>query len=112
VIVECNAATLPQERYNAQWVREKHMGIVLSSFRQIGEGVERMLEPATFAGLRTHAADYKNNALYEIPEFLEEIYHRREPRIGGLGAPARRMTILEQAAWSSLTSPVEACYPI
>jgi Glycosyltransferase family 28 C-terminal domain/Monogalactosyldiacylglycerol (MGDG) synthase len=112
VIVECNRATLPQERYNAQWVTEKKMGIVLSSFRHIGEGVERMLEPATFAELRAHAAEYKNNALYEIPEFLEEIYHRRELRIGGLGAAARRMNILEQAAWSSLTSPVQASYPI
>jgi hypothetical protein len=95
VIVECNAATLPQERYNAQWVTEKRMGIVLKSFRHIGEGVERMLAPATFAELRANASHYKNNALYEIPEFLEEIYDRRPPLIEGLGTPTKRMNILE-----------------
>jgi glycosyl transferase family 28/monogalactosyldiacylglycerol (MGDG) synthase len=110
VIVECNAATLPQERYNAQWVTEKKLGIVLKSFRQIGEAVERLLDPATFSELRASAAQYKNNALYEIPEFLEQIYDRRERRIGGLGAPAR-INLLQQAGWSSLTWPLEASYP-
>ena len=33
VIVERNAWTLPQERYNADWVKEKRCGIVLDSFQ-------------------------------------------------------------------------------
>jgi hypothetical protein len=103
VIVECNAATLPQERYNAQWVTEKKMGIVLKSFRDIGGAVDRLLEPETFAELRANASKYKNNALYEIPEFLEEISQREERPIGGLGSPVRPMQMLDQAAWSSLT---------
>ena len=32
VIVECNNKTLPQERYNAEWVSEKGFGIVVPSF--------------------------------------------------------------------------------
>ena len=32
VIVERNAWTLPQERYNADWVREQHAGMVVESF--------------------------------------------------------------------------------
>ncbi|HEV2699812.1 MAG TPA: glycosyltransferase [Terriglobales bacterium] len=103
VIVECNSATLPQERYNAQWVTEKKMGIVLKSFREIGTAVERLLQPATFAELRNNASTYKNNALYEIPEFLEEIVQRKERPIAGLGSPARGMRALERAAWASLT---------
>jgi len=103
VIVECNAATLPQERYNAQWVTEKKMGIVLKSFREISAGVEQLLEPATFAELRASASTYKNNALYEIPEFLEQIVQRPERPIAGLGSPARPMQALERAAWASLT---------
>src|SRR5262249_46296136 len=79
VIVECNGRTLPQERYNAQWVREKHMGIVLKGFRQIAEGVEQLLEPATFAQLRKNAGAYTNRALFEIPEFLETIFERHQP---------------------------------
>ncbi len=35
VIVECNAWTLPQERYNAVWVVEKEVGLVLKNFRNI-----------------------------------------------------------------------------
>src|SRR5258708_33458953 len=33
VIVERNAGTLPQERYNADSVRDRHAGVVLSNFR-------------------------------------------------------------------------------
>jgi hypothetical protein len=103
VIVECNSATLPQERYNAEWVTEKKMGIVLKSFREINEGVEKLLAPATFAELRANAGTYKNNALHEIPEFLEEILQRKERRISGGGSPVRTINLLEKAAWSSLT---------
>jgi UDP-N-acetylglucosamine:LPS N-acetylglucosamine transferase len=46
VIVECNAWTLPQERYNAVWVREQGVGVVLPNFRRIGRAVEEMLEPS------------------------------------------------------------------
>src|ERR1017187_6455054 len=35
VIVERNAWTLPQERYNAEWVREMGIGVVLPNFRGI-----------------------------------------------------------------------------
>jgi Glycosyltransferase family 28 C-terminal domain/Monogalactosyldiacylglycerol (MGDG) synthase len=104
VIVECNAATLPQERYNAQWVTEKKMGIVLKSFRHIGAGVERLLEPLTFGELRANACQFKNNALYEIPEFLEAIYERKEHPLSGLRSPAGKMSILQQAAWTTLAS--------
>ena len=51
VLIECNAWTLPQERYNAQWVREKNVGIVLDNFRQVVDGVKSMLEPATLERL-------------------------------------------------------------
>src|SRR5205823_14670114 len=55
IIVECNGRTLPQERYNAQWVTENRMGIVLKSFRDIASGVEELLDPTTFDELRTNA---------------------------------------------------------
>src|SRR5215813_9669806 len=35
VIVECNSWTLPQERFNAEWVKEKRVGVVLDSFRDV-----------------------------------------------------------------------------
>jgi len=84
VIVECNARTLPQERYNAEWVTEKGFGIALTSFKEVASGVQRMLEPSTFARLRSNASRYSNRALFEVPEILEECLDRatgvREPR--------------------------------
>src|SRR5260370_34147494 len=51
VIVECNGQTLPQERYNAQWVTENRMGIVLKSFPEINSEVDWLLEPSAFAAV-------------------------------------------------------------
>jgi hypothetical protein len=70
VIVECNAWTLPQERYNTEWVREKDVGVVLKSFREIDSGARELLEPANFARYRANAAALKNRAVFEIPEIL------------------------------------------
>jgi len=77
VIVECNSRTLPQERYNAQWVTEKRVGIVLKSFRHVTEGVQQLLDPTTFAEFRKNAEAYTNRALFEIPQFLDTIAYRQ-----------------------------------
>lgn len=76
VIVECNARTMPQERYNAQWLIEKRMGIVLKSFDEIASGVGKLLQPETFAELRQSAGAYSNHALFEIPHILEQAIER------------------------------------
>ena len=51
VVVERNAWTLPQERYNTEWVREKQVGVVLPSFREIDAGLRELLEPAQLLAL-------------------------------------------------------------
>jgi UDP-N-acetylglucosamine:LPS N-acetylglucosamine transferase len=73
VIVECNAWTLPQERYNAKWVLEKEVGIVLHSFRDIVPAVAQIIEPATLARYRANAASLNNQAVFEIPGMLKQI---------------------------------------
>ncbi len=73
VLIECNAWTLPQERYNAEWVKEKGVGIVLNSFENVAEGVKRMLEPANLAAFRENVAAQENRAVFEIPEILAEL---------------------------------------
>jgi 1,2-diacylglycerol 3-beta-galactosyltransferase len=70
VLIECNAWTLPQERYNAEWVKEKKVGIVLKSFKEVAEGVKRMLVPATLAEFRKNVSAQQNRAVFEIPEIL------------------------------------------
>jgi len=76
VIVECNACTLPQERYNAQWVTEQGFGLVLNNFKEIAHGVQRLLASSTFAQLRRNVSSYSNRALFEVPLILEECLAR------------------------------------
>lgn len=73
VIVECNARTLPQERYNCTWVLEKEVGVVLKSFKNIEGAVAKMIEPATLARYRANAEALHNRAVFQIPDMLEKI---------------------------------------
>jgi len=73
VLIECNAWTLPQERYNAEWVAEKRVGIVLKSFREVVQGARRMLEPETLGEFRKNVAALDNRAIFEIPEILARL---------------------------------------
>lgn len=73
VLIESNAWTLPQERYNAAWVSEKRVGIVLKSFREVVEGVRQMLEPARLAEFRKNVETLDNRAIFEIPEMLARL---------------------------------------
>jgi len=73
VLIECNAWTLPQERYNAEWVTEKRVGIVLKSFDDVVDGVRQMLEPATLGEFRKNVAALNNRAIFEIPEMLAKL---------------------------------------
>ena len=79
VIVERNARTMPQERYNTDWVTEKQLGIVLSSFDQIASGVENLLAPHTFERMHANAKAQRNRALFEVPVILDEVMERHVP---------------------------------
>ncbi len=72
VIVECNSRTLPQERYNAEWVTEKGYGIVVPTFKRIAPAVQSLLESATFGEFRRKGNEYSNRALLEVPIILEK----------------------------------------
>jgi 1,2-diacylglycerol 3-beta-galactosyltransferase len=73
VIVERNAYTLPQERYNADWVRERGVGVVVKSFRRIAAAVDELLESDRLEEYRRNAAGIENQAVFEIPDLLEKI---------------------------------------
>jgi len=72
-IVERNSWTLPQERYNTEWVREQGVGIVLPNFRGIARAVQELLVPSTYARFRTATERIHNRAVFEIPDILESI---------------------------------------
>lgn len=74
VIVECNSWTLPQERYNAQWVTENGVGIALRSFREgIREAAARLCDATERAGFVARVKAMKNQAVFEIPDILQQI---------------------------------------
>jgi UDP-N-acetylglucosamine:LPS N-acetylglucosamine transferase len=79
VIVVRNAWTMPQERYNADWIEEQRVGLVLDSFKTIRGGVERLL--ARSDEYRANVRRIHNRAVFEIPAILEEILSRSPVRI-------------------------------
>jgi hypothetical protein len=93
LMVECNARTLPQERYNASWVLQNGVGMVLSSFREIVPAVRRLLRPGVLAEFRDHTAAICNRAVFEIPAFLDVIFEQAREnsvcrdQMPGYGAP-------------------------
>jgi UDP-N-acetylglucosamine:LPS N-acetylglucosamine transferase len=76
VIVERSARTMPQERYNAAWVLEKEVGLVVSSFRNIDRAVEELLSPGPFSRFQANAAAVKNRAVFEIADILSDVLQK------------------------------------
>ena len=62
---------MPQERYNAQWVRENGVGIVHGSFRTIEHAVAQLL--SGMDAFKARVRQMENRALFEVPEILDRI---------------------------------------
>ncbi|MGI8959681.1 MAG: glycosyltransferase [Bryobacteraceae bacterium] len=73
VIVERNAWTLPQERYNAEWIREQGVGVVLENFRYVERAVKDLLQSGRLEAIKSKIAGLQNRAVFEIPEILKNI---------------------------------------
>jgi hypothetical protein len=73
VIVERNAWTMAHERYNADWIEEQQVGIVVSNFTRVAEAVGEMLKPEAYSRYRDKTAAIRNFAVYEIPVLLEKV---------------------------------------
>jgi UDP-N-acetylglucosamine:LPS N-acetylglucosamine transferase len=71
VIVVRNAWTMPQERYNTEWVEESAAGVVLDSFKAIRAGVAQVAHHIDL--YRASVRCIQNRAVFEIPEILERI---------------------------------------
>ena len=71
VVVVRNTWTMPQERYNTDWVRENNLGIVLESFRFVQQGVREIID--RLDEFRASMSRIQNRAVFEIPDILERI---------------------------------------
>jgi Glycosyltransferase family 28 C-terminal domain len=85
VLVECNSSTLPQERYNTEWVAEKQVGVVVEHFKkEIVGAVQALLEPGKLPEMKRKVGALNNRAVFEIAEFLsgllkEKAVHVEDP---------------------------------
>ncbi len=83
VIVTRNAWTMPQERWNTDWVRHNGVGVVERNFRSVAAAVDEIA--GNLPDFRARVARIENRAAFEVPEILDEILQasrvsRRHPR--------------------------------
>jgi 1,2-diacylglycerol 3-beta-galactosyltransferase len=77
VIVQRNTWTLAHERYNADWVEEQGVGLVVRNFEnQISTAVKTLLAPENYRRFGQQAARTRNMAVYEIAVILERLMPR------------------------------------
>ena len=74
VVVVENAWTMPQERYNASWVREHGLGVVHDSLRSVAGAVAELT--GRLDEFRGNVRKMDNRALFEIPPLLAGILER------------------------------------
>lgn len=74
VITFSNRSTMPQERYNALWVRETGVGLVLQSKRALHSAVMTMIQ--TMPGYRAAVNRIGNRAVFEVAEIFQELLNR------------------------------------
>ncbi len=74
VITVRNAWTMPQERYNTDWVKEQRLGMVVPSLRRIRPTVLALLDE--LPAFKANVMRVDNRAVFEVPEILAAIYGR------------------------------------
>lgn len=73
VITFRNAWTMPQERYNTDWVHEHGLGLVLRGVAGLPQGVATLLAELPAFRRRVRALD--NRAVFEVVELMAERLH-------------------------------------
>jgi UDP-N-acetylglucosamine:LPS N-acetylglucosamine transferase len=74
VITLRNAWTMPQERYNAEWVLEQGVGLVIRSLDEIAAATARLIERLPALHAATTRVD--NRAVFELPEVFADLLTR------------------------------------
>lgn len=76
VLTVSNLWTLPQERYNAVWLEEQGLGLVLEGYGKVRGAVSRLLEGSRLPEMQAAARRLENRAVFEIPPILDDILAR------------------------------------
>jgi UDP-N-acetylglucosamine:LPS N-acetylglucosamine transferase len=79
---------MAHERYNAEWIEEQGVGVVVRNFSaEICRAVRTLLAPENYGRFQQRAAAIRTSAVYEIPDLLERILVSEE-RYGAARIPA------------------------
>jgi UDP-N-acetylglucosamine:LPS N-acetylglucosamine transferase len=80
VIVQQSPWTMAHERYNADWIEDQGVGLVVRNFStEIRDAVRTLLAPPNYQRFRERASAVRNRAVYEIPDLLEGILANHHP---------------------------------
>jgi len=74
VITECSLFTPPQERANAEFVRQQGYGICLKSFKSVESSIQYLL--AHYDEFKARVMRYNNQGIFEVPQILSMILNQ------------------------------------
>jgi len=89
VLLECNSSTLPQERFNTEWVAEKQVGVVVRSFKNIAPAVGSLLQTGKLQEFQCNVRSQNNRAVFEIADFLSGFLLEKKQAPAEYAAPAK-----------------------
>jgi UDP-N-acetylglucosamine:LPS N-acetylglucosamine transferase len=103
IVTVRNAWTLPQERYNTEWVTEHGLGLVARSVRNLRPTVLALLDKLDFH--KANVRRIENRAVFEVPEILARILASavrssspRHPQFTPLSLALPSMPVLQRRA--------------
>lgn len=76
VIVTRNVWTMPQERWNTEWVRNHGLGVVHRSFRSVRLAVREIV--SQLPTWQNNVRQIRNRAIFEVPQLLAQIAARSD----------------------------------
>jgi hypothetical protein len=71
VITFQNSLTMPQERYNTLWVKEKKLGKIIKSVKELQVAVDELLHD--LSAFKSNVQKINNRAVYEVVDAMSDI---------------------------------------
>jgi 1,2-diacylglycerol 3-beta-galactosyltransferase len=71
VLVMHNGRTLPQERWNVEWVRSHDLGVVYDSYSNLRTAADEIHH--RLSELQGHVRSMRNRAVFEVPHILQTL---------------------------------------
>lgn len=71
VLTTRNAFTMPQERYNTEWLQAQQLGRVLPGFGEVADAVRALGEQ--LPAYRARVAQLRNRAVFELPDLMAKL---------------------------------------